>query len=336
MDSEGTTIKKIAQLLDLSITTVSRVLNGKAKQYRISQKTEDLVKETATRLNFQPNQIAQNLRLKRTNTIGLAIPDISNPFFANLARTIEIELRRQGKLILLCDTNDNTELERETLSLLIGRKVDGLLVAPVGLYSDHLKQVGQVPLVLIDRYFEDLSIPYVATDNQLGAYEATQYLIEKGHQRIACIQGLPNTISNKERIKGFSQAIKDYQLNQDNISLLGGDFSIENGYESALTLLEKTHPPTAIFTLNNQIALGAMQVIQEAGLSIPHDISLISFDEQPYFQLTNPPISTIKQPIEQIGKEAVQSLFRLMTRQAVENKLLPPTLIERASVNTIS
>ena len=172
------TIKELAQELEMSTTTVSRVLTGQEKKYRISDKTAQRVREMAEKLDFAPNQIARNLRLQKTNTIGLIIPDISNPFFANLARTVEEELRRRGKMVLLCDTKDDTDLEHESIALLKGRKVDGLLVAPVGKESKHFIENTSIPIVLIDRYFEDQNIPFVTTDNFFGAYEATSFLFQ--------------------------------------------------------------------------------------------------------------------------------------------------------------
>ncbi len=332
MNSPVITIKELARLLDLSPTTVSRVLSGNAKKYRISDATEKLVKEAAKQHQYQPNQIARNLRLKETNTIGLVIPDISNPFFANLARIIEIELRKLGKLILLTDTHDSSDLECETFKFLFGRKVDGILVAPVGLRCEHLQRFSHIPMVMIDRYFSELSVPYVSTDNYAGAYVATEYLINKNHSRIACIQGLVNTISNKERVRGFRKAIKDYGISSEDIEICGRDFSIENGYQTTQKLLKQASSLTAIFTLGNQIAIGAMRAIKENGLKIPEDISIISFDDQAYFDLTCPPLTTIRQPIDLIGLEAVRILFNLMDGRQPESKLLPAKLIERSSV----
>ncbi len=332
MNSTGITIKELAKLLDLSPTTVSRVLSGNAKKHRISDATEKLVKETAKKYQYQPNLIARNLRLQETNTIGLVIPDISNPFFANLARMIEIELRKRGKLILLSDTHDSSDLESETLTFLFGRKVDGILVAPVGLTCEHLQRFTHVPMVMIDRYFSELSVPYVSTDNYAGAYVATQYLINKNHSQIACIQGLVNTISNKERVRGFRKAIEDHGFSSGNIEICGTDFSIENGYNTAKKLLKQASSLTAIFTLGNQIAIGAIRAIRENGLKIPEDISIISFDDQAYFDLTYPPLTTIRQPINLIGQEAVRILFDLMDGKKPESKLLPAQLVERSSV----
>ena len=329
------TLKELAQELNMSTTTVSRVLSGQQKKYRISEKTALKVRKMAVELNFAPNQIAQNLRLQRTNTIGLIIPDISNPFFANLARAVEEELRRRGKMVLLCDTKDELALEEESLDLLLSRRVDGLLIAPVGDNYQHLLRDSRVPIVLLDRYFENTDLPFVSTDNYKGAYEATTSLISKGHTNISCIQGIPETSANQERLAGFRQALEDHEIPIKNNSILGHDYSFNNGYESSRKLLSGDDRPTAIFALSNLIAMGSVKAIQEAGLKIPDDISLLSFDDQTYFELLSPPISAIRQPVDSIGKNAVDSLFQLMKDDPVENKKLSPLLIERESVKKI-
>ena len=328
------TIKELAQELEMSTTTVSRVLTGQEKKYRISEKTAKRVREVASQLDFAPNQIARNLRLQKTNTIGLIIPDISNPFFANLARTVELELRKRGKMVLLCDTKDETALEQESLTLLLGRKVDGLLVAPVGKESKHLVGHSSVPVVLLDRYFKDVDIPFVTTDNFLGAYEATTFLIEKGHRYITCIQGLTGTTSNENRVKGYQKAMETHGLSE-HIQVVGDDYSTMNGYESTKGLLTTQNVPTALFALNNQIAMGCMKALNENGFSIPNKMSLIAFDEQPYFELLSPPLTAIKQPMQDIGKVAVETLFELLEEKSVAHKKLKPMFIERGSVSEI-
>ncbi|MEO0572809.1 MAG: LacI family DNA-binding transcriptional regulator [Bacteroidota bacterium] len=328
------TIKELAQELEMSTTTVSRVLTGQEKKYRISEKTAQRVREVADKLDFAPNQIARNLRLQKTNTIGLIIPDISNPFFANLARTVEEELRSRGKMVLLCDTKDDTNLEEESIALLKGRKVDGLLVAPVGKESRHFIESTALPVVLIDRYFEDQDIPFVTTDNFFGAYQATSFLIEKGHQNIACIQGLTETTPNDNRVKGYQKAMKNYGL-LERMKVVGDDYSLENGYENTKELLARPDAPTALFALNNQIAMGCMKALKENGFHIPKEISLIAFDEQPYFELLSPPLTAIKQPMEAIGKVAVEILFELLEGKEVDPQILKPTFIQRDSVSEI-
>ena len=328
------TLKELAEELNMSTTTVSRVLTGQEKKYRISEKTADKVRAKAKAHQFEPNQIARNLRLQKTNTIGLIIPDISNPFFANLARTVELELRKRGKMVLLCDTKDSTELEEESISLLMGRKVDGLLIAPVGKDSKPLTEHTNVPMVLIDRYFENAPLPYVTTDNFFGAYEATSFFIEKGHRNIACIQGLLGTTPNDNRVKGYQKAMRTHGLS-DLIKIVGNDYSMANGYEHTKELLARPDAPTALFALNNQIAMGCMQALKENALEVPKDISLIAFDDQPYFELLSPPLTAIRQPMEAIGKATVASLFALLDGEKVTPQILKPMFIDRESVTTI-
>ena len=330
------TIKELANELNMSTTTVSRVLTGQEKKYRISERTAQLVRAKVDSLGFKPNQIARNLRLRKTNTIGLVIPDISNPFFANLARTVEEELRNRNKMVLLCDTKDETSLEEESINLLLDRKVDGLLVAPVGEKWEHLPLDSSTPVVLMDRYFDNGALPYVTTDNYHGAYEATQFLIDQGHKDIACIQGRINTSANQNRLSGFKSALSENKLDANQAMVLGDDYSMENGYGSTQTLLNQAKRPTAIFALNNQIAIGAMKALSEASLHIPDDISLIAFDEQTYFELLLPPLTAVKQPMKEIGKKAVELLFDLLDNKEVESHKLKPILMNRSSVRTLN
>ena len=199
-NSSRTTLKSLSQKLGFSVTTISRVLNGKAEKYRISKKTADKIKQAAEDLNFTPNSLARGLRLKNTHTLGLVIPDISNPFFASIARSVEREARKCGYSVILCDTEENTNLEVDSVQLLRGRNVEGLIVAPVGQISEHLESVYKsgLPIVTIDRYFPEKDLPFVTSDNYKGAYEAVLYLIENGHRKIACIRGLEKTSPNND------------------------------------------------------------------------------------------------------------------------------------------
>ena len=331
-NSNTITLKELATILEMSPTTVSRVLSGQADNYRISKATQQRVKEVAEARKFKPNLVARNLRLKKTNTIGLIVPEIANPFFALLAHIIENELRKTGKMILLVNSSNSTKMEEKSLALLQARKVDGLIIAPVGQECGHLAQNMGMPVVLIDRYFEDLNIPYVATDHYKGAYQATQYLIDNGHRKIACIQGMLHTAANKNRVAGFKQAIEDAGIPETETSVSGSDYSVDNGYEQTKQLIQGSEMPTAIFAMNNLIALGVLKAIREAELIVPNDISLITFDEQPYFELFSPPLTAVKQPLEEIGRAAVQML---LSEEHMESKLFSPELVERKSVKKI-
>ena len=337
MKSSYPTLKSIASKLGLSVSTISRVLNGKSSHYRFSKETEQLILKATKELNYTPNQLARGLRLKRTNSIGYIIPDISNPFFASIAKSVEKSARKLGYSILLCDSEENTEIEQTSLQLMLNRKVDGLIISPVGLEVSHLQDIAKrnVPMVLLDRYFPDLDIPFVTSDNYQGALDAINLLIANGHTRIACIQGLKNTSPNNDRVKGYRDAHIKNELPVDESLIVGDSFGEENGYIETKLLLTKANIPTAIFTISNLISLGAMRAISEEGLKIPDDISMISFDEQPYSRFLATPMTTVAQQNYQIGHIATKLLIdQIESNRRIESKgiFLPTEINIRDSV----
>ena len=337
MKSSNVTLKSIADRLNVSVTTVSRVLNGKSDRYRISKETQKLIISAAKELSYSPNQLARGLRLKRTNTIGYIIPDISNPFFSSIAKSVEKSARKSGYSILLCDSEENTKIEENLLQLMIDRKVDGLIISPVGLEVTHLQKIAQknIPIVLLDRYFPDLNLPFVTSDNYKGALEAVNMLIENVHIRIACIQGLVNTSPNNDRVRGYIDAHKTHNLSVDKNLIVGDSFGEENGYIETKLLLKQNKLPTAIFAISNLISLGAIRAISEEGLKIPDDISMISFDDQPYSRFLSTPMTTVSQQNAQIGQIAIKLLIdQIESNRQLEPKgiFLPTKLISRDSV----
>ena len=337
MKSSNITLQSIADRLDVSVTTVSRVLNGKAERYRISKETQELINSAAKELNYSPNQLARGLRLKRTNTIGYIIPDISNPFFSSIAKSVEKSARKSGYSILLCDSEEDTKIEENLLQLMIDRKVDGLIISPVGIEVNHLRRIAQrnIPIVLLDRYFPELNLPFVTSDNYKGAFEAVNMLIEHGHRRIACIQGLVNTSPNNDRVRGYIDAHKTHDLSVDKKLIVGDSFGEENGYIETKLLLKQDNLPTALFAVSNLISLGAIRAISEEGLKIPDDISMVSFDDQPYSRFLSTPMTTVSQQNAQIGQIAIKLLIdQIQSNRQLEPKgiFLPTKLISRDSV----
>ncbi|MBN2410913.1 LacI family DNA-binding transcriptional regulator [candidate division KSB1 bacterium] len=331
------TLKTIAHQLGISESTVSRVLNGKASKYRISKKTEEIILKTAKELNFTPNPLARSLRLNKTNTIGLVIPDISNPFFSSIARNVEQEARKLGYSIILCDTEEDTDLEKESLELLELRKVDGLIISPVGQTFNYIKRIynNGMPIVIIDRYFPDLDIPYVTSDNYKGAFEAISYLIDNGHRSIACIQGLTHTSPNNERVRGYREALLNYHLPVDEALIVGDSFGEQNGYLETKLLLKNEKNITAIFSVSNLISLGALRAIYEEGLRVPEDISIISFDDQPYSDYLATPMTTVTQKNKEMGQISIKLLINQIEskiRFSSKCVILPTKLIKRKSV----
>lgn len=331
------TLHDIAKKSGLSVSTVSRILNKKSAKYRISEATEKLVQKTARELNYRPNQLARGLRLKRTHTIGLVAPDLSNPFFASIMKSAQVVAHGLGYSLIVCDTDENVQMEVEHVNLLYSKGVDGMIVLPVGQKNSHLAFFVEhaVPLVLVDRVFNDLTANTVLIDNYGGAREAVEFLISRGHSRIAIIQGLPSTYTSNERLRGYTDALSHHNIPIDETLILGKDFRKQNGYVETKFLLRRSDRPTAIFTTSDLITLGALEAIFEEGLEVPTDISVIAFDEVESADFFRCPITVIAQPKETIGEIAVKLLIeqirspkKLDPRQIV----LKPHLIIRESV----
>lgn len=299
----------MAERLGYSATTISRVLSGKAEKYRISPDTVNAVLREARRCNYSPSVAAQSLRTRRSNTIGLLLPSVANPYFADMASVIITELNSAGYTTIVVDTMESEQRLSESARSLISRQVDGILAVPCGEKGMDLEMLSaQIPVVLIDRYYEDTSLPYVTTNNYQGGLDATRHLLSRGHTRISCIQGVQSSMPNKERVRGYMKAMKDEGLAQE-IDIIGNEFSVQNGYLETKLLMSQQQRPTAIFALSNTIMLGALKAIREAGLRIPEDVALISFDNNLYMDYMTPPITRISQPVEDMAKLAVKILL---------------------------
>jgi LacI family transcriptional regulator len=320
-----------------SISTVSRVLSGKAEQYRISKKSEQTILEVAKRLNYVPNQFASNLRTGKSNTIALVIPSLNNPFFAAVASTINTEVRKFGYITIISDSDENQEVEKVELQQLMSRNIEGLIIIPCGNQSEYIKQIYDqgIPLICIDRYFEEMELPFVSTDNYVGAFTATKYLIDNGHSIIACIQGVQQSTPNKLRVKGFLDAVRKVGI--ETYSITGDEFSMQNGYLETKLLLRQKNRPTAIFAFNNSIAMGCLKALKEENVNIPNNISLITFDDHPYLDFLATPLTCISQPVSDICKSATKYLFARLNNKDLKatQLLLKPTLIIKDSVRRL-
>jgi LacI family transcriptional regulator len=333
-------LKRLAELTGVSISTVSRVLSGKAEKVRISAKTRERVLLEAGRHGVVINEVARGLRLRTTQTLGLIIPDISNPFFAALARQAERASRAKGFSVLLCDSGEDSDLEARNVILMKSRRVDGLLVAPVGGRYDHLAAVQKsgTPLVLLDRLLPELEVPGVAADNAAGAALAVEHLLARGHREIGCLQGLPASSTNAARVGGIQRALKRHQLSLSASRLAGRDYTLPSARAEALRLLSTPHRPTAIIALGNVMALGVLHAARELGIHVPEQLSLISFDDQPWAEWISPPLTTVAQPVEELGARAMELFFETLSASrsggeaCTTQVILPMTLIPRGSV----
>ena len=334
------TLVDIANHLGLSVTTISRVINGKTKQYRISESTKIKVLEAVNQLGYRPNELARGLRLKKTHLLGLVVPDISNPFFAHITNVIQNIVYQAGYSLMVCNTNEDILLEKEQIELLRRKGVDGFIVMPVGTEFEHILELARynIPLVLLDRLVDKIDLNSVVVDNYKGAFQAVQYMIKKGHTRIAIIQGLRNTYTNIERLRGYRDALMEANLEIDEDLIVGKDFRKENGYIETKFLLNNNNPPTAIFAFSDLITLGVLQALSEENLKIPNDISLISFDDIDFGPYLVSPLTVVRQPKEMMGEMAVKLLIEDITSKGSTAKkkiILDPKLIIRKSVKQI-
>jgi len=334
--------KTIAKALNCSISTVSRVLSGNYKQYRISEKMAILILKTAKNMGYVPDELARSLKTNKSNTIGLIIPDIANPFFASIAKNVEKEARKMGYSIVLSDSQESIKGENESIHLLKSRRVDGIIICPVGNDAIDLNKIIElnIPLVVADRTILGLKCPFVVSDNYRGALEAIRYLLQMNHRNIACVQGKTDTSVNSERIRGFKDAHLESSIPWDEKLIVGDNFEQRNGYIWTKVILNRKPRPTAILGLSNLISLGSIKAIYENGLTIPEDISLISFDEQPYSAYMRTPLTTIAQQTREIGQIAFNLLLAEINDISNNEKkpndkngvIIPTELIKRESV----
>ncbi|TKJ47751.1 LacI family transcriptional regulator [Candidatus Aerophobetes bacterium Ae_b3a] len=302
------TIKDVAKEAKVSVATVSHVIN---KTRFVSEFTRQKVLKTMARLHYQPDGIAQSLRSKRTNTIGLIISDIANSFYPEVVRAIEKEMVKKGYSIILTDTDDNIEKEKKLVTLLFNRRVDGFIIVTAGEEKEHIEFLLQrdIPVVLLDRRISGLKLDAVLVDNRGGTKKLIQHLINLGHKRIAIITGSLNVFTGKERLNGYLEALKEHSLPVDDRLIKKGNFRRESGYFSTLELLSLNPPPSVIFACNNLIGLGVMDALQKKEIQIPEEMGIAIFDDLPWFKHLNIPLTVVAQPAFRLGEIAAKLLL---------------------------
>lgn len=301
-------IRDIARLANVSVATVSAVANGKGG---VSAELTSRVREAMEALDYHPNHLARSLRVRRTFTIGMMIPDVTNPFFTDILSGVQHEARFHGYSVIFCDANENPELERQHLRILFSRRVDGVLLAPTDSETARDRVTQQrFPLVFFDRVPVGFKGSAVITDNLEAARRATGHLISLGHEKIAIITGRLNLSNGSERLEGFRQALHEARLPLHQDYLRVGDFGLESGYRRALELMTLPSPPTAVFCCNNQMTLGLMRAIGELGISCPGRVSVLGFDDFDWATSFSPKLTTVAQPSYEMGKEAMALLMR--------------------------
>lgn len=337
-EKKTVTIVEVAEQAGVSIATASRALSGRGYA---SAAVKERVRQAARQLNYRFNASARSLKVRRTNTIGLIITDITNPFYAYLASGVLDCAKEKGYHVVVCATNEDAQIERDDLNILMEQRVDGIIAVPSGDNRRLWNQLVEMntELVLVDREIQGgPQADTVLIDNVKGAYLATEYLIHLGHSRIGLINGPTNTTTGKDRAKGYLEALKDAGLSADPNLIQGSSFMRESGYLAVAALLALPEPPTAIFAANNVLGEAAVFSLREHGLQIPKDISLLMFDDVPWAALIQPSVTVIKQPTYNMGcmclnmlDQRLQESAQNSARRTPVKVVMNPELIERES-----
>ncbi len=325
------TLHDLAKELNLSIATISRALS---RPEDVAPPTRQRVLAAVHRHGYTPNGTRRSLRTQQTRTIGIIVSDIRNYFCAAVVKAIEDEARANGYTVLICNADEDAAKEEAALQLLLDRKVSSVINCSTGANLDLLRAFQKSGAVLVDLDRESglTNVDTVVVDNKRGAELATQHLIELGHREIATIAG-PQHLSNaRGRLAGFKDALRSHDIRVKKGYVQFGNFLQESGYQCAEKLLSSRRPPTALFVANMEMAAGVIAFVREKGVTIPEDISIVSFDDSFWARYMDPPLTVIAQPMERMGKCTMELLLaRLRGGKPTQTLVFAPELIVRRS-----
>jgi len=331
------TIYDVAREAGVSMATVSRVVNNNPN---VKPATRKKVYEAIERLGYRPNAVARGLASKKTTTVGVVIPDISNAIFAEVARGIEDIANMYHYNIILCNADKKKEKEIRVINTLLEKQVDGLLFMGGAVTEEHQQafKTSNVPIVLCATSDESEEIPSVDIDHESAAYDAVMNLIANGHKRIAMISGtLQDPANGYARFQGYKRALESSGITYDESLVRIGNYRYESGAEAMKFFIDMDKRPTAVFSATDEMAIGAIHCIQDNGLNVPTDISVISVDNSRMASMVRPQLTAVAQPMYDIGAVSMRLLTKLMKKEHVEHSkvVLPHDLIARQSVHTI-
>lgn len=329
------TIREVAEAVGVSTATVSRVLNGYP---HISPEVRRSVLNAIAELGYKPNRVAQRLRAARSNLVGIVVTDITNPFFNMIMASIESVFFDRGFSVMMSNTTADPQKELDYLRLMEKEEIAGLVIAPTSENANRVAELAEagLPIVVIDRRINGSRVDVVLSDNVGGARAAVSHLISLGHTAIAHIGGPQHLTSGRERYEGYLQAMQAASLPVRSEWVQTGDHRHESGYECALALMNVSPRPTAVFISNNMMTLGALNAIHDERLRVPQELAVVGFDDMPWAVSLNPPLSTVAQPMLQIGYEAARLLLERIDQPDLPARtlVLETTLIVRASCGT--
>jgi len=318
------TVRDVAQKAGVSISTVSRVLTGSA---RVSPELRQRVIDAVEELGYRPNALARGLRMRRTAVIGLLIPDISNPFFGQLARVVEDAANNRGYSILLCNSQNSRAREVQYLDLLRQQQVDGVLVVTSGAMGEELEEFFKLTgaaVLALDRRIPQFKGPWIGGDPYPGARQAVQHLLDLGHRNIGLVRGVEGNISSDERYKALNRALVEAGLPEERWTWVG-EYTLETGIAAGLALAElpAQKRPTAVIATSEFSAYGLIEGVSRHGISVPDRLSVVGYDNTAFAEVFRPALTVIAQPIEEMGELAVDFILR-MINNAEQDEQLPP------------
>ncbi len=340
MAKKKTTLKDIANILNISTAAVSKAMQGNS---RISDRTKQAVKRVAKELNYQPNHLASALRKGKSNLVGVIVPRTNSNFFSSVIQSIEEVLNKNGYQIIITHSNESYKKECSNIDTLLFTQVDGIIASMANetvdlSYFEKIKSKG-IPLILFDRGENDLNVDYIGINDYDSSHLIVEHLIAQGKKRIAHIGGYRHTRIFNNRIRGYIDAIKKYNLPSDKELLLESNLTTEDGREKMIQLLALKNPPDAVYVASDYAALGALQVLQENNISIPENIALVGFGNEPFTAMVTPTLTTINQHSDEIGKLAAETFLDLVEKtdlkQSLNKKILKAELIIRDSSNIL-
>ncbi|MDP2575141.1 substrate-binding domain-containing protein [Vibrio penaeicida] len=330
------TIKDVAKTAGVSVATVSRVINRSPKA---SSKAIESVNAAMAQLGYRPNANARALVSQSTNTMGVLVSDVSDPFFGTLIKAVDDVAHTQGKHLLIGNGYHNADEEREAIELLVNSRCESLVIHSKGLTDKELLSYTQEVrgMVLINRQIPEISHRCIALDNYKGAYLATEYLIRHGHTNIACISSSHHIEDVDARISGYLAALNDHNIELSDKYIVHCNPDSEGGEEAMTHLLTQSLPITAVFAYNDYMAAGAMSILDENGLDVPENVSVIGFDDGPIARYLTPKLTTIRYPIQMMAEQAARLSLDLANGEAVHTEpvMLSPTLVRRNSVDKV-
>ena len=308
-DNKLLTIQQVAELAGVSSATVSRVLNNPE---RVKENTKEKVLKVIQSVNYQPNSAGQSLRLNKSHMVMVTLPDITNTFFSRVVRGIKSAANDCGYDVLLFETTESSNSEDKIKQFISTRKVDGIIhLSAKTRFRELLLHYEETSVVLACEYMEQIDFPSVSIDNVAAAMDATKYLTTLGHREILYVNGPTNMILCRDRLRGYRFALDQSGVAFEDELVLFGDFTMRSGYSVVAEALERKLQFTAVFCANDAMAIGAMKALQERGIRIPQDVSVVGFDDIEFASYSQPSLTTVTQPSEEIGRAAMKMWIKI-------------------------